>query len=67
LAVALLGFAGLVVAIGPAFESVSALGLVLAFLGAVGCMLQFFSGRMLSRHLTPAAFGSPWSTWQSGR
>ena len=58
LGVALLGFAGLVVAIGPAFESVSALGLILAFLGAVGCMLQFFSGRMLSRHLTPAAFGS---------
>lgn len=58
LAVALLGFAGLVVAIGPAFESVSALGLVLAFLGAVGCMLQFFSGRMLSQHLSPAVFGS---------
>ena len=58
LGVALLGFAGLVVTIGPAFESVSALGLILAFLGAVGCMLQFFSGRMLSRHLTPAAFGS---------
>lgn len=58
LAVALLGFSGLVVAIGPAFESISALGLVLAFLGAVGCMLQFFSGRMLSRHLPPAVFGS---------
>lgn len=58
LGVALLGFAGLVVAVGPAFEHVSVLGLVLAFLGAVGCMMQFFSGRMLSRHLTPAAFGS---------
>lgn len=58
LAVALLGFAGLVVAVGPAFEQVSFIGLVLAFLGAVGCMMQFFSGRMLSRHLTPAAFGS---------
>lgn len=58
LGVALLGFAGLVVAVGPAFEHVSVIGLVLAFLGAVGCMMQFFSGRMLSRHLTPAAFGS---------
>ena len=47
LGVALLGFAGLVVAIGPAFESVSALGLILAFLGAVGCMPQLFSGRLL--------------------
>ncbi len=58
LGVAVLGFAGLVVAVGPAFENVSLLGLCLAFLGAVGCMMQFFSGRMLSRHLTPAAFGS---------
>lgn len=58
LGVALLGFAGLVIAIGPAFESVSVPGVMLAFLGAVGCMLQFFSGRMLSRHLAPAAFGS---------
>ena len=58
LAVALLGFVGLVVAFGPAFESVSMLGLMLAFLGAVGCMLQFFSGRMLARHLPPAMFGS---------
>lgn len=56
--VAFLGFAGLAVAVGPAFEQVSLFGLVLAFLAAVGCMMQFFSGRMLSRHLTPAAFGS---------
>ena len=58
LGVALLGFSGLAVSVGPAFDQVSVLGLVLAFLGAVGCMMQFFSGRMLSRHLTPAAFGS---------
>jgi drug/metabolite transporter (DMT)-like permease len=56
--VALLGFAGLVVAVGPAFENISLVGLLLAFGAAVGCMMQFFSGRMLSRHLTPAAFGS---------
>jgi drug/metabolite transporter (DMT)-like permease len=56
--VALLGFAGLVVAVGPAFENISLIGLLLAFGAAVGCMMQFFSGRMLSRHLTPAAFGS---------
>ncbi len=58
LGVAMFGFAGLVVAVGPAFNGVNTLGVVLAFLGAVGCMLQFFSGRMLSRHLAPAAFGS---------
>lgn len=58
IAVALLGFAGLVVAVGPAFENISFIGLLLAFGAAVGCMMQFFSGRMLSRHLTPAAFGS---------
>jgi drug/metabolite transporter (DMT)-like permease len=58
LGIALLAFAGLVVAIGPAIEDISLLGVGLAFLGAVGCAMQFFSGRQLSRHLTPAAFGS---------
>jgi len=57
-AIALLGFAGLYVAVGPAFDQVRPLGIVLALFGALGCALQFFSGRMLSRHLKPAAFGS---------
>ena len=57
-AVAGLGFAGLFVAIGPAFEHINSLGLVLAGLGSVGCALQFFSGRLLAQHLQPAAFGS---------
>lgn len=58
LLVAGFGFAGLFVAVGPVFEQFDSVGLILAALGALGCALQFFSGRMLSRHLTPAAFGS---------
>jgi drug/metabolite transporter (DMT)-like permease len=58
IAVSLVAFAGLWIAVGPAFDQVRPIGLVLAFLGAVGCAVQFFSGRMLSQHLEPAAFGS---------
>jgi drug/metabolite transporter (DMT)-like permease len=57
IAVALLAFAGLVVAVGPAFESARLIGIILAFLGALGCALQFFSGRMVAPHLTPSALG----------
>lgn len=58
LAVCALGFLGLWVAVGPALEKFNILGIILAFLGAVGCAMQFFSGRMIGRHMTPAAFGS---------
>jgi drug/metabolite transporter (DMT)-like permease len=57
-AVAGLGFLGLYIAIGPAFEHINALGVALAALGSLGCALQFFSGRLLAQHLQPAAFGS---------
>jgi drug/metabolite transporter (DMT)-like permease len=57
IAVSLLGFAGLFVAVGPVFGGANLTGLLLAFLGAVGCALQFFTGRAVARHMAPAAFG----------
>lgn len=56
--VAVLGFAGLWVALAPDFGQLPLFGLVLAFLGAIGCAMQFFTGRVLSRHMPSAAFGS---------
>jgi drug/metabolite transporter (DMT)-like permease len=57
-AIALAGFAGLFIAVGPASGGLNVIGLTLAFLGSVGCALQFFSGRMIARHMNPSAFGS---------
>lgn len=56
--VAILAFAGLAVAVGPSFDSLDMRGILLAGLGAAGATLQFFSGRTISRYMTPAAFGS---------
>jgi drug/metabolite transporter (DMT)-like permease len=57
IALALLAFAGLVLALGPNFSSLDTRGIVLAFLAALGGVAQFFSGNAISRHLTPVAFG----------
>jgi drug/metabolite transporter (DMT)-like permease len=57
IAVALLAFAGLAIAIGPGFEGLDWRGLCLAGLAALGVTLQSFSGRALSRHLPSAVFG----------
>lgn len=57
-AIAVLSFLGLVVAIGPQLSGFNLIGIILAFLGAIGCAMQFFSGRLISRHMAPAAFGS---------
>jgi drug/metabolite transporter (DMT)-like permease len=46
------------VAIGPSFDRLDPRGLLLAGAGALGYAIQFFSGRLLSRHLTPLAMGS---------
>ncbi len=51
-------FAGLAVAVGPSFESLDWRGILLAAAAAAGAVLQFFSGRAISRHLTPTIFGS---------
>jgi drug/metabolite transporter (DMT)-like permease len=56
--IAILGFTGLYLAIGPNSGTLDVRGLALASIAAMGCALQFFSGRMLSHHLQPAAFGS---------
>jgi drug/metabolite transporter (DMT)-like permease len=58
LSLAALAFVGLVLAIGPAFSDLDWRGVALAIASAFGCALQFFSGRMLSHHMQPAAFGS---------
>jgi drug/metabolite transporter (DMT)-like permease len=53
-----LAFAGLVMITGPVFQSLDWRGVTLAIISAFGCALQFFSGRMLSKHMQPAGFGS---------
>jgi len=58
LLIALLAFAGLYIAFGPSFSSLDPRGLLLAAAAAIGAVVQFYSGRALSRHMTPAAFGS---------
>jgi drug/metabolite transporter (DMT)-like permease len=58
LLVGFLGFIGLYLAIGPNSATLNPIGLSLAAIAAFGYALQLFSGRMLSRYLEPAAFGS---------
>jgi drug/metabolite transporter (DMT)-like permease len=55
---AIAAFAGLALALAPSFQNVSGLGILLAGLAALGCALQFYTGRALSRHMHPMAFGS---------
>lgn len=55
--IALFAFAGLAVAVGPSFESLDGRGLALAAASAFACVLQFFTGRAISKHMTPAALG----------
>jgi drug/metabolite transporter (DMT)-like permease len=50
----LCGFTGLVIALGFSLDGLDWRGVSLAALGAVGYALQFFSGRSLTRHLTPS-------------
>lgn len=58
LLIAVIAFLGLAVAIGPSFQGIDLRGLLLAALGSAGATLQFFSGRAISRYMTPAVFGS---------
>jgi drug/metabolite transporter (DMT)-like permease len=57
-AIAVMAFIGLAVAIGPGIDRLDWRGLALAAVSSIGATLQFFSGRALSRHLAPAAFAS---------
>jgi drug/metabolite transporter (DMT)-like permease len=56
--VAILAFCGLAVAVGPSFEGLDLRGILLAGVASAAAAFQFFSGRALSRHMSPAAFGS---------
>jgi drug/metabolite transporter (DMT)-like permease len=58
LALVAMAFIGLVMITGPVVQSLDWRGVALALISAFGCALQFFSGRMLSKHMQPAAFGS---------
>lgn len=51
---ALLAFGGLALALGPDFQSFDLRGLLLAGLAAIGCALQFISGRMMAGKIPPA-------------
>lgn len=53
-----IAFCGLAIAIGPSFETLDVRGILLATLGSAGAALQFFSGRAISRYMTPSVFGS---------
>jgi drug/metabolite transporter (DMT)-like permease len=55
--IALVAFVGLAIAVGPSFESLDPRGLLLAGVASAGATLQFFSGRTISRYMTPASFG----------
>jgi drug/metabolite transporter (DMT)-like permease len=57
IAIAVAAFAGLVIAIGPSFNQLDLRGVGLAVLSSLGAVLQFFTGRTISRHLKPAVFG----------
>jgi drug/metabolite transporter (DMT)-like permease len=56
--IGLFAFAGLLIAIGPRFDTLDPRGITLAALASAGAALQAFSGRAIARHLDPAAFGS---------
>lgn len=56
--IAIVAFAGLAVAIGPSFDSLDIRGILLAAAAAFGGAMQFFSGRSISRYMTPSVFGS---------
>jgi drug/metabolite transporter (DMT)-like permease len=58
ISIAVLAFIGLGIAVGPGFETLDIRGVFLAAAAALGCALQFFSGRNLGKYLSPAAFGS---------
>ncbi len=51
-------FVGLLIALGPSFAALDFRGVGLATMAALGGVLQFLTGRSISRHLTPAVFGS---------
>jgi drug/metabolite transporter (DMT)-like permease len=58
IAAALAAFVGLALAVGPQAGSLDLRGVGLAVLASLGAVMQFFSGRLVSAHLSPLVFGS---------
>ncbi len=58
IAIAIGAFVGLAIAAGPQFDTLDIRGIILAFMGSACCALQFFAGRMSSRHMPAAAYAS---------
>jgi drug/metabolite transporter (DMT)-like permease len=58
MAIAIVAFAGLALAMWSGAHELDWRGIVLAAFAALACAVQFFSGRALSHHLPPAAFVS---------
>jgi drug/metabolite transporter (DMT)-like permease len=56
--IALAAFGGLAIAIGPSFESLDIRGILMATAATIGATMQFFTGRSISRDMTPSVFGS---------
>ena len=56
--IAVFAFAGLVTAIGTDFGNLDFRGIALAAAAALFCSVQFFSGRSISRYMTPTVFGA---------
>ncbi len=57
-AIALFAFAGLGIAMGADFRGLDPRGIALAAVASLSCVVQFYSGRRMSRHATPVVFGS---------
>lgn len=55
--IGIVAFTGLLIAIGPTTGSADWRGLALAGLAAAGGTMQFFTGRVMSRHMNPLHFG----------
>jgi len=58
IAVGLFAFVGLVLATAADFGRLDFRGIALAGAAAIACIVQFYSGHMISRHTTPVVFGS---------
>jgi drug/metabolite transporter (DMT)-like permease len=56
--IAVFAFTGLAIAVGPSLSGLDIRGVLLAATGAAGAAAQFFSGRTISRHMTPSVFGA---------
>ena len=57
ISIGLAAFVGLAIAVGPSFETLDIRGVLLAVMATIGAVMQFFTGRSISRYMTPSVFG----------